>query len=51
MRINRVVAPANAGGKPSVLYTAFYGVAGNQPEAEMKSRLELLTKGMEVKEH
>lgn len=52
MMINAVVAPAAAGGSPStVLYTAFYGTAGTQPQAEMKGKLDLLTKDMRVTEH
>lgn len=53
MKINTVVAPATAaGGQPSaVLYTAFYGTAGNQPQADMKGKLDLLTKDMRVTEH
>ncbi|KZC19238.1 hypothetical protein RHOFW104R3_32315, partial [Rhodanobacter denitrificans] len=49
MMINAVVAPA---GPPStVLYTAFYGTAGTQPQADMKGKLDLLTKDMRVTEH
>jgi len=52
MKINAVVAPAAAGGRPSsVLYTAFYGTAGTQPQADMKGKLDLLTKDMRVTEH
>lgn len=52
MMINAVVAPAAAGGSPStVLYTAFYGTAGTQPQADMKGKLDLLTKDMRVTEH
>ena len=52
MKINAVVAPAAQGGQPpSVLYTAFYGTAGTQPQADMKGKLDLLTKDMQVTEH
>ena len=52
MMINAVVAPAGAAGQPStVLYTAFYGTAGTQPQAAMKGKLDLLTKDMRVTEH
>jgi hypothetical protein len=52
MKIDAVVAPAAAGKQPgTVLYTAFYGTAGTQPQADMKGRLDLLTKDMRVMEH
>ena len=52
MMINAVVAPAGAAGQPStVLYTAFYGTAGTQSQADMKGKLDLLTKDMRVTEH
>jgi S1-C subfamily serine protease len=52
MMIDAVVAPAGAAGQPStVLYTAFYGTAGTQPQADMKGKLDLLTKDMRVTEH
>ena len=52
MMINAVAAPASAGGKlPAMLYTAFYGVAGTQPQAQMKGKLDLLMKNMQVIEH
>ncbi|GAB3790346.1 S1 family peptidase [Dyella agri] len=52
MKINAVVAPAASGSQPStVLYTAFYGTAGTQPQADMKDKLDLLTKDMRVIEH
>ncbi|MBS0215049.1 MAG: trypsin-like peptidase domain-containing protein [Proteobacteria bacterium] len=50
MRINAVVAPAAASGQPSVLYTAFYGIGGTQQQADMKARLDVLTKDLKVKE-
>ena len=51
MKIDAVVAPVSAGASPRVLYTAFFGTAGNQPQAEMKDKLDLLTKDMRVMEH
>jgi len=51
MKIDTVVAPAAAGTSPKVLYTAFFGVAGNQPQTEMKDKLDLLTRDMRVMEH
>lgn len=53
MKIDTVVAPTTAtGDQPStVLYTAFYGTAGTQPQADMKGKLDLLTKDMRVTEH
>ena len=42
MKINAVVAPAAAGTSPTVLYTAFYGNEGTHPQADMKSKLDLL---------
>lgn len=50
MRISAVVAPPAASGQPSVLYTAFYGIGGTQPQADMKARLDVLTKDLKVKE-
>jgi len=49
MEINAVAAGAG-GNSPSILYTAFYGVEGAHPHAEMKSKLDLLMKGMRVME-
>jgi hypothetical protein len=52
MKIDAVVAPAAGGKAPgTVLYTAFYGTAGTQPQAFMKGKLDLLTKDMRVMEH
>ncbi len=52
MKNNAVVAPAAVGSQPgTVLYTAFYGTAGTQPQADMKGKLDLLTKDMRVMEH
>ncbi|MEW9571693.1 trypsin-like peptidase domain-containing protein [Rhodanobacter sp. Si-c] len=50
MKIDVVAAQAGAT-SPKVLYTAFYGIEGNQPQAFMKSRLGLLTKDLRVTEH
>ena len=50
--IDRVITPASADGKPpAVLYNAFYGVAGTHSQAEMKRKLGLLMKNVQVKEH
>lgn len=51
MKIDAVVAPVATGASPKVLYTAFFGTAGNQPQAEMKDKLDLLTTDMRVMEH
>ena len=52
MKINAVMAPGASDDKSGVLlYTAFYGAAGTHPQAEMKSRLDLLMKDMRVVEH
>ncbi|GAB2538950.1 hypothetical protein [Rhodanobacter koreensis] len=52
MEIDAVVARSTARNKPAaVLYTAFYGVAGTHPQADMKSKLDLLMKDMRVMEH
>lgn len=52
MKIDGVIAPAGVEGKsPAVLYTAFYGVAGTHSQAEMKHKLDLLMKNLQVKEH
>jgi hypothetical protein len=52
MKIDAVVAPTATAQQPGkVLYTAFYGVAGTQPQAEMKGKLDLLLKNLQVLEH
>ncbi len=51
MKINAVAASADTGNTPSVLYTAFYGIEGNHPQDFMKSKLDLLMKNLQVKEH
>jgi serine protease Do len=52
MKIDAVSAPASVDGKsPAVLYTAYYGVAGAASQAEMKRKLDLLMKNLQVKEH
>ncbi|TAN03953.1 MAG: serine protease [Rhodanobacteraceae bacterium] len=48
-KINAVV-PAPRDDKPSVLYTAYVYQPGTQPQAEMKQKLDLLLKGVQVKE-
>ncbi|MGH8157503.1 MAG: S1 family peptidase [Rhodanobacter sp.] len=50
MKITAVVNPS-AGAAPSVLYTAFYGVEGSQPQDAMKAKLNLLMKNLQVTEH
>jgi len=50
MKIDAVAAPAPGEGKPSVLYTAFYGVAGTSSQARMKHQLDLLMKNLRIKE-
>ena len=52
MKIDQVIAPTRVDGKsPTVLYTAFYGVEGTPAQAEMKRKLDLLTKNLQIKEH
>ncbi|MEO7067052.1 MAG: trypsin-like peptidase domain-containing protein [Rhodanobacter sp.] len=52
MMIASVIAPVTTGGKPpTVLFAAFYNVAGTQPQAEMTRKLDLLTKDLRVIEH
>ena len=52
MKIDAVIAPAGVSDRPStVLYTAAYVVAGTQPQADMKHKLDLLMKDMRVTEH
>jgi len=50
MGIDTVVAPAAGKQPPAVLYTAFYGHTGTQPQDFMKGKLDLLTKDLQVKE-
>lgn len=51
MGIDAVIAPSDPAGKPpAMLYTAFYGVEGNQPQAAMKAKLDLLMKNLQVGE-
>jgi len=42
---------ASAGATPSVLYSALYAVDGTQPQATMKTKLDLLMKNLHVDEH
>lgn len=49
-KINAVVPPPGDDAKPSVLYTAYVYQPGTQPQAEMKQKLDLLLKGVKVKE-
>jgi serine protease Do len=48
-KINAVVPPPHDD-KPSVLYTAYVHQPGTQPQAEMKQKLGLLLKGVQVEE-
>jgi hypothetical protein len=50
MSISSVVA-ASAGAAPAVLYSAAYVVEGTQPQAAMKTKLDLLMKNLHVDEH
>ncbi len=45
------VAGAPGVATPTVLYTAFYGATGAPPQAEMKTKLDVLTKDLQVREH
>ena len=49
MKINAVAGAAT--GASSVLYTAFYGIEGDHPQDFMKSKLDLLMKNLQVREH
>jgi hypothetical protein len=49
-KIMRVV-DVPAGVKPGVLYTAYYDAEGSHPQAEMKTKLDLLMKNLRVMEH
>jgi hypothetical protein len=48
-KINAVVPPP-AGGKGSVLYTAYVDQPGQHSQAEMEKKLDLLLKNVKVKE-
>lgn len=51
MKIDAVAKPAHVDGKtPTVLYTAFYGSTGTHTQAEMKRKLGLLMKDLQVRE-
>lgn len=50
MKIDTVVAQAGAT-SPAVLYTAFCGVEGSHAQDDMKARLDLLVKHLQVNEH
>lgn len=43
--------PVSSEAKPSVLYTAFYGVDGPKPQDAMKGKLNLLLEKLQVNEH
>ncbi len=52
MKIDGVLAPTQADGKsPTVLYTASHAAAGSHSQGEMKHKLDLLMKNLQVKEH
>ena len=44
------VIKLNSNPQPKVLYSAFYGVEGNQPQDQMKSKLDMLVNGLKVNE-
>ena len=48
MKIEAVADPAAGAAPPGILYTAFYGVQGNQPQPAMKAKLEMLMKNLHV---
>jgi serine protease Do len=48
MMINAVIDPPASGSASSSRYTAFYGVEGNQTQAAMKAKLDLLTRNVRV---
>ncbi len=48
--ITSVAVPSGTG-DPSILYTAFYAIEGDHPQAFMKTRLDVLTKHFQVVEH
>lgn len=50
MEITSVAVPSSAA-DPSILYTAFYAVEGDHPQDFMKTKLDLLTKHVQVFEH
>ena len=45
------IADASAGTAPAVLYSAAYVAEGTQPQAAMKTKLDLLMKNLHVDEH
>ncbi len=49
-KIDAVAPPPQGPGKPSVLYTAYVYQPGSRPQADMKKKLDLLLKNVEVKE-
>lgn len=51
MEIKTPAAPPANAGTPSVLYTGFYAKDGNQSQAFMKDKLDLLMKNLRVMEH
>lgn len=51
MKIDAVVDPPAGAVPATILYTAFYGVQGNQPQPAMKAKLDMLMKNLHVFEH
>jgi hypothetical protein len=52
MKIDAVVAPTTVDGKTATtLYTVFYGIEGTHAQPEMKGKLDLLMKNLEIREH
>ncbi|MES2404173.1 MAG: trypsin-like peptidase domain-containing protein [Pseudomonadota bacterium] len=51
MEIKAPIAPPSGVTVPSVLYTGFYAKGGNQSQAFMKDKLDLLMKNLRVTEH
>ena len=48
MKVEAVVDPPAGAAAPSILYSAFYGVQGSQPQPAMKAKLDLLLKNLHV---
>lgn len=51
MQIKTAAVPPENATAPSVLYTGFYAKDGNQPQAFMKDKLDLLMKSLQVMEY
>lgn len=50
MKITSVM-PSAAGAAPPILYTAFFALEGSHPQNFMKTKLDLLTKDLQIIEH